>query len=181
MPDPKTPHQMIEDFITGQKIPDVGAERHRQEVERFLVEEKGYAKGDIEVGVPIAFEVAGETYRSEVDLVVSPDGGQTRLIAVKCAAASLGSREREILAAARLLDKFQIPYCLVSDGRRAVLLDTLTGEHVGENWDAVPAKLQAAQQLKHLELKPLPENRREKTRLIFRSYDSLNVNVARKL
>jgi len=181
VPGPKIAHQMIKDYITGQKIPDVGAERHRQEVERFLVEEKGYAKKDVAVDVPIAFEVAGEAYRSVVDLVVSPDGGQTRFMAVKCAAASLGSREREILAAARLLDKFQVPFCLVSDGRRAILLDTLTGAHVGESWDAVPTKQQAAKQLQHLELKPLPEDRREKTRLIFRSYDSQNVNVARNL
>ena len=181
MPETKMPHPMIIDYITGQEIPDVGAEGHRQAVERYLVEEKGYAKEDVEVDAPISFEVAGEAYRSVVDLVISPDGGKTRLIAVKCAAASLGSREREILAAARLLDSYQIPYCLVSDGRRAILLDTLTGEHVGDNWDAVPTKQQALEQLEQLELKPLPGKLLEKTRLIFRSYDSLNVNVARKL
>ena len=181
MSDAKIPHQMIKDYITGNQIPDIGAEGHRQAVERFLVEDKGYRREDIEVDVPISFEVAGEPYHSAVDLVVSPNGGQTRLIAVKCAAASLGSREREILAAARLLDSYQIPLCLVSDGRRAILLDTLTGRQVGDSWDAVPSRQQALEMLDQLDLKPLPESWREKTRLIFRSYDSLNVNVARKL
>ena len=175
------PYELIEDFVTGRMIPNVGAEGHRQAVERFLVEKKGYAREDIEVDAPICFDVADETYRSTVDLVVSPDGGKTRLIAVKCAAASLGSREREILAAARLLDDYQIPYCLVSDGRRVILLETLTGKHLGGSWDDVPDKKTAAELAGRLERSPLPESRREKTKLIFRSYDTLNVNVARKM
>lgn len=181
MSETSKPYEMIKDFVTGRMIPNVGAEDHRQAVERFLVEEKGYAREDIEVDAPICFDVGGETYCSVVDLVVSPDGGKTRLMAVKCAAASLGSREREILAAARLLDDYQIPYCLVSDGRRVILLETVTGKHLGGSWDAVPDKDSAAELAERLERKPLPESRREKTKLIFRSYDSLNVNVARKI
>jgi hypothetical protein len=172
---------MIKDFISGRMIPNVGAEGHRQAVERYLVEEKGYARTDIEVDVPISFEVAGETYRSVVDLVVSPDNGNTRLIAVKCAAASLGSREREILAAARLLEEYQIPYCLVSDGRRVIFLETVTGRKLGGSWEAVPDKNKAMQMAARLERRPLPEKQREKTKLIFRSYDSENVNVARNI
>jgi hypothetical protein len=88
---------MITDFITGNKIPNVGAEENRQMFVQFLVKEKGFSKEDIEVDVDIEMIVAGETYRSQIDLVVSVDGGVTRFMAVKCAAASLGSREREIL------------------------------------------------------------------------------------
>ena len=87
---------MITDFVTGKEIPNVGAEENRQMVERFLVNEKGFSKEDIEVDVDIEMTVAGELYRSQIDLVVSVDGGVTRFMAVKCAAASLGSREREI-------------------------------------------------------------------------------------
>ena len=83
---------MITDFITGNKIPNVGAEENRQMFVQFLVKEKGFSKEDIEVDVDIEMIVAGETYRSQIDLVVSVDGGVTRFMAVKCAAASLGSR-----------------------------------------------------------------------------------------
>ena len=85
---------MITDFITGNKIPNVGAEENRQMFVQFLVKEKGFSKEDIEVDVDIEMTVAGETYRSQIDLIVSVDGGATRFMAVKCAAASLGSRER---------------------------------------------------------------------------------------
>ena len=43
--DPET----LIDFISGRTVPNTGAEEHRQAVERFLVEQKGFARGDIEV------------------------------------------------------------------------------------------------------------------------------------
>ena len=117
MPDTLKPYSMITDFVTGKKIPNVGAEENRQRVAQFLVKEKGFSKEDIEVDVEIEMTVAGEIYRSQIDLVVSVDGGAPRFMAIKCAAASLGSREREILAASRLLCENQLPFSVVSDGK----------------------------------------------------------------
>jgi hypothetical protein len=132
MSDYQKPYSMITDFVTGKEIPNVGSEENRQMVERFLVNEKGFLKEDIEVDVDIEMTVAGELYRSQIDLVVSVDGGATLFMAIKCAAASLGSREREILAASRLLSEHQLPLSVVSDGKTAIVLDTVTGRKLGE-------------------------------------------------
>ena len=173
------PYSMIIDYITGQEQPNVGAEENRQAIERFLVDTKGYSKKDIEVDADIDLTIVGEPYRSQVDLVVSMDAG--RFMAVKCAAGSLGSREREIVAAARLLDSLQIPVAVVSDGKTAIVLDTVSGKKMGEGLDSIPSKEEAQKQLKSTELVPLPGERREREQLIFRTYDSDNVNVKRKL
>jgi hypothetical protein len=53
MPDTLKPYCMIIDYVTGKAIPNVGAEENRQMVERFLVNEKGYSKADIEVDVDL--------------------------------------------------------------------------------------------------------------------------------
>ena len=172
---------MITDFTTGKEIPNVGAEENRQMVERYLVNDKGYSKEDIEVDVDIEMTVAGEPYRSQIDLVVSIDGGATRFMAIKCAAASLGSREREILAAARLVGDAQIPLSVVSDGKTAIVLDTVSGRKLGEGLDAIPSKDLAREQLNGVDLQPFPETKREREGLIFRTYDSMNVNVGRNL
>ena len=84
MSDTLKPYSMITDFVTGKEIPNVGAEENRQMVERFLVNEKGYLKEDVAVDVDIEITVAAETYRSQIDLVVSVgDGhGLTRFMAV---------------------------------------------------------------------------------------------------
>ncbi|UCE57050.1 MAG: type I restriction enzyme HsdR N-terminal domain-containing protein [Desulfobacterales bacterium] len=173
---------MITDFVTGKEIPNIGAEENRQVVEHFLVQEKGFLKGDIAIDVDIELTVAGEAYKSQVDLVVSIDVRSVRFMAVKCAAGSLGSREREIVAAARLLDeKYQIPFSVVSDGKTAIVLDTVNGKKVGEGMDAIPSKEEALEKLKSIELQTFPEKRLEREKLIFRSYDSLNVNVQRNV
>ncbi len=181
MADTLKPYTMITDFVTGREIPNVGAEENRQAVEKFLVSKKGYLKKDIQVDANLNITVAGEPYRSQVDLVVSPDGGRTRFMVINCVAGSLGSREREIVAAARLLEAYQIPRAVVSDGKTAVVLDTVAGKKIGDGLDAIPARQQAVDELKSLTLTPFPAERREREKLIFRTYDLENVNVQRNI
>ena len=169
------PPDTIIDFVSGRPLPNVGAEANRQAVEAFLVNRKEYAKTDVEVNAAIKLTVGNKPYQSRLDLVVSVDG--TRFMLIKCAAGSLGSRERESLAAARLFDAHQIPLTVVSDGRTAIVLDTVSGKKIGEGLDAVPTREEARRHLKATSLQPLPDKRREKEQLIFRSYDMMNVNV----
>ena len=167
----------ITDFATGKEIPLSGAEENRQAFERFMVETKGYDKDDIDINVKMGFEINGEPYRSGIDVVVSVKG--TALMAVKCAAGSLGSREREILAAARLLEKYQIPVAVVTDGKSAIILDTITGKVTGKKLDAIWSKNEAVKFLSEFQPVVLPNERVLKERLIFRTYDTMNVNVIR--
>jgi hypothetical protein len=169
--------ETLVDFVTGQTVGDIGAERNRQAVERFLVTEKGFAKSDIAVDFDFELTVQGERYRSTVDLVVSVDG--TRFMAVKCAAGSLGSWEREITAAARLIDRRQLPLAVVCDGSTAVVIDTVSGRRTGKTMAAIPSKTAARDHLQSAPLQPLPAERREREALIFRSYDTMRVNVLR--
>ena len=48
-------------------------EINRQQVEKYLVEEKGYHRNEIQVDAPIQVEINGDVYRSTVDLVVQID------------------------------------------------------------------------------------------------------------
>ena len=182
MADTLKPYRMIEDFVTGRDVPEIGAESNRQAVERLLVIEKGYAKEDIEVDAQIEFDVGKERYASQVDLVVSLDGGTMRVMAIKCVPGSLGSCEREILAAARLLDpRYQIPFAVVSDGTTAVVLETTSGKKIGEGLGFIPEKHATGDLLKNMTLIACPAERLERERLIFRTYNCEYVNVARRL
>lgn len=168
----------IVDYITGQPKPDVGAEGNRQLVECLLVEEKGYARQDIDVDREIQFEMEDGIYASTVDLVVNVKG--TPYMAVKCAPGSLGSRQREIVSAARLLENYQIPLAVASTGKDALIWDTMTGRQIGQGLDAIPTKAQAEKAFNPGVLQPLPPGRRRQVELVFRSYDSMNVNRAKQ-
>lgn len=176
------PYRMIKDFVTGRDIPEVGAEANRQAVERVLIANKGFAREDIEVDADIAFDVAGERYASVIDLAISVDGGDHRCMVFKCVPGSLGSCEREVVAAARLLDqRYQIPLAVVSDGLSAVVLDTNTGRKIGEGMEAIPDKAAVVKMMGTFSWRPFPAERIERERLIFRTYNCEYVNVAQKL
>jgi hypothetical protein len=175
------PYTMTTDFVTGREIPNVGAEENRQAVARYLVNEKGYSKDDIRVDANIDLVIAGEPYRSQVDLVVQANDGSLPIMAIKCAAGSLGSREREIVAAARLLKNYQIPVAVVSDGKTALVLDTVSGKKTGEGMAAIPSKQAAIRMLGSYRPVSLPADRLAREKLIFRTYDKENVNVQRNI
>jgi hypothetical protein len=181
MSDKSKPFTTIVDYATGRKIPCVGAEENRQRLEKFLVEKKGFARRDLRIDEDLALSIQGKAYRSQVDLVVRVGEADTAVMAFKCCAASPGSREREIVSAARLLEKYQIPFAVASDGRTATVLDTLTGRKIGEGLEAVPSKSEALKHLSSIEPQPLAPEKVEREKLIFRTYDMENVNVSRNL
>lgn len=168
----------VKDLITGKDVPLVGAEENRQAVERFLMEEKGYSKEDVRVDEPLVVEVGGEKYNSRIDLVIYVEN--RRFMVIKCAAGSLGSREKEILAAARLAENPPVPFSAISDGKTAILLDSASGKQRGEGLSALWSKDEGTRMVKTLERTPLSPERLMKEALIFKSYDSMNVNIAFK-
>lgn len=159
------------DFITGQMLLDTDDERIKQRVERFLVEEKGYSKNDIEVDREFEIVIGEEINRSKVDLVISIEGKKFMLI--KCARGSLVSREREVLSCARIFDIYVIPFAVVTNGEDAEVLDTFSGEVIGCGLETIPSKPQASETIKRIVFKRLPEGRIEKERRIFLAFDTI--------
>lgn len=168
---------MIKDFVTGREILDIGAEANRQIVERVLVEEKGYSREDIVVNHPVSFQVQGLEYASRLDLLVNSFGRP--FMAVKCAAGSIGSREREILAGARIGPREPAILAVVSDGSDWTVLWTSSGKVFGRGLEAIPHAEDAPDFFVKYSLWARSEEAVRKERLIFRSYDMDNVNIVR--
>jgi hypothetical protein len=173
------PYNMVTDYITGKPVPNIGSEENRQAIERYLVDKKGFDKKDIEVDAEIRLIIDGADYHSRVDLVVYT--GKYRFMAIKSAAGSLDSWEREIVSAARLLDRYQLPISVVSDGKTAVVIDTVSGKKIGQGMQTIPSKEGAKEMMDSAPRLPVSEKRLRKEMLIFRSYDMMNVNVDRNL
>ncbi len=169
---------MITDYVTGRTVADVGAEANRQAIERLLVESKGYAPEEISVDAPIAVEIDGKVYRSKVDLVVCI--GPRPMMAIKCAAGNLDSRQREIVSAARLMSPDRIlPLAAASDGKTAIVWDAVSGKQIGTGLEAIPAHNVLAARFGNQPPAPLDPERLAREKIVFRSYDSMNVNVRR--
>jgi predicted type IV restriction endonuclease len=159
------------DFITGQTIVDTHDERARQKIARLLVEEKGYLKDDIEVRQEIPLTVDGNRATARVDFVVRLAGKAFAIIIF--GPGSLVSRERPALAAARLIESYQVPYAVVTNGRDAVVLETKSGKVIAQGLEAIPPKKEALEKLQTLTFETVPEDRLEKEKRVLYTFDVL--------
>jgi hypothetical protein len=149
----------------------------RHIAERLLLEEKGYASSDVRKNVVFDVTVGDETAKSSVDFVVSLDNRIGMLI--KCAPGSLDSRERHIVAAARVFDVLPVPMAVVMDPVTAVVLDTATGKVTGEGFDAIPTKEQLSVLLAGRESRPIAPEKLEREKRVLLAFDAIRCCIPR--
>jgi len=131
------------DYLTGTSLVDTDDERYRQQLARFLVEEKGYAKAELEPRLKIETLFGGQFVTSKIDLVVRLAG--RRLMILRYGPGSLVTRERPAIAAARVLDdECQMPLAVVTNGQDAEVLDTVSKKVLGTGLDAIPTRQELA-------------------------------------
>jgi len=129
----------LTDFITGEILKDTHDERYRQKVARLLVETKGYRKADVVPRCDLLV-TAGDKKQAivKVDFKVILSG-RTAMI-IKYGPGSLVTRQRPALAASRLLEAYQIPLVVVTNGEDADILIGATGKVAGSGLQGVPSR-----------------------------------------
>jgi len=159
------------DFITGEIIVDTDDERCRQELARFLVEKKGYARSDLEPRLCIETLYNGQFVASTIDITVRVTG--KRFMILRFGPGSIVTRERSAIAAARVLEPaYQIPLAVVTNCREAEVLDTYTGKVIRQGLDQIPSRLEAENLVKSLRFEPFTdEARKDRERRILNAYD----------
>lgn len=160
------------DCLNGEELPDTDDERARQRLARLLMDEKGYAREDLEPRLFIETLINKQYVRSTIDLTVSLDG--RRVMVVRYGPGSLVTRERSAVAAARLIDSgHQLPLAVVTNGRDAELLDTATGAVLASELDkALPSRARLAELLAGRGLAPPPDqDRRQREERILNAFD----------
>jgi hypothetical protein len=96
----------LTDFVTGRTIVDTIDERARQKIARFLVEQKGYSKDDIETRRTLPLTLDGDKGAVKVDFVIRLDDKAFAI--VMFGPGSVVTRERSTLAVARLVEQYVV-------------------------------------------------------------------------
>jgi len=159
------------DFITGKTLVDTIDERARQKIARFLVEEKKYLKDEIEVRRPITLDVDGNSGTFRVNFVIRLEGKAFMVIIF--GPGSLVSRERPALAAARLVENYEIPFAVVTNGKSAEVLETKSGKVIAEGLENVPSREEALEKRKTVTFATPSEERLSKERRILYAFEVL--------
>jgi len=143
----------------------------RQVVRDFLLSEKGYSDEDMEVDRQ--FEIVQDNSRVQVSVDYILTLGGKRFLVIKCSPGALESRERHIVSFARVVDSYQIPFAVVTDGLHARILNAESGKLVSEGLDSIPSRSQATEILKSTGLRPYPARRMDREKRILLAFEAI--------
>jgi len=168
---PELPDKLT-DYLTGLEIPFTNRDNIRQRALKFLIEEKGYLKDDIIPDREISFELEQQPVRSRVDISICLDG--KTLMIWKCASGSLVTRERQIMASARLLEDYIVPFAAITNGAELELLDASSGEVIGNGFSSVFPRSELSAMARDLALKPVNLKKTINEQRILYTYDAIS-------
>src|SRR5690606_19601397 len=94
-------------------------------------------------------------------------------IVIRYGPGSIVTRERPALASARILEEFQVPFTVVTNGEDAELLDTVTGDVIATGLESIPHKRTALEQQKNIQYHFLSSKQSDTEKRILSAYDWL--------
>jgi len=169
----------LTDYLTGQSLPDTHDERLIQKISRFLVEGKGFSKKDILSRQKMTVTVDDKKGTVTVHFIIRVNN--ISFAVVLYGPGSIVTRQRPTIAVARLLEKeYIIPYCLITNGKEANLMETKTGKVIEKDLNSIFSKDESIALLKDFHIETLTNDRREKEQRILYTMDILTENECKE-
>ncbi|NTW68126.1 MAG: type I restriction enzyme HsdR N-terminal domain-containing protein [Nitrospirae bacterium] len=147
----------LSDVLTGETLDDTLDERYRQKIARLLVERGGYLADEIEPRRELLLQADDRRAVIKVDFVVRIAGKAAMVI--RFGPGSIVSRERPTLAVSRLVEAYQVPVAVVTNGEDAEILDGGSGKVVGRGLGAIPAKADLTEKVRNYPFPAVPRAR----------------------
>ncbi len=126
----------LTDYISGDTLDDTLDERHRQQIGRMLVEQKGYSKEQITSRQEIEAKADSKCARLLITYTVELDGCIAMVI--QYGPGSLVTRHRPALAMGRLVANHQVPVVVVTNSEQADILQGENGNVLASGMDKIP-------------------------------------------
>jgi hypothetical protein len=147
----------LTDLLTGEILDDTLDERYRQKIARRLVERAGYAPDEIEPRRELMLQAGDRRASIKVDFVVRIAGKSVMVI--RFGPGSIVSRERPTLAVSRLIEAYQVPIAVVSNGEDAEILDGGTGKIIGRGLEMIPVRTEMVERARNYPFPEVPPER----------------------
>jgi hypothetical protein len=143
----------------------------------YLLSEKGYRAEDLEVEREFRIELGDEVFTVKSDIVLKVEGRIVLL--VKCAMTSPESWERYTVAMCRVSCNEVIPFCLVTDGEHASLIDVRSGDPVSNGFEHIPSRQEALRIAGDMASAPFAMEKAEKEKRILFAFAGLACTPAK--
>ncbi len=159
----------LTDFITGEVLKDTHDERYRQEIARLLIDQKGYAKTDIEPRKALFVQADDKKAVLKVDFIITLAGKVSMV--VKYGPGSLVTRRRAVLAVSRLIAPYQVPVAVITNGQDAEIISGSSGDVIDTGLEAVPTKQDLTRRVATEIFGPITEHQAEMESRILYCYE----------
>ena len=161
-----------------ERIANMGLAHVKKAIVDYLLSEKGYNAEDLEVERDFRIELGDAVFTVKADIVLKVEG--RIFLLVKCAMTSPESWERYTVAMCRVACNEAIPYCLVTDGEYAGLIDVRTGKSVSERFEQLPSKQEALRIVRDVSSSPFACEKAEKEKRILFAFEGLGCTAAKE-
>lgn len=163
--------KMIEErILKKEREAEITLDTIREIIREFLYL-KGYSKEEIETDMVFDIELDGEKTPVSLDFIVRIKG--RRLMVIKCSPGALDSRQRHIVSFARVVDSYQIPIAVATDGLKALIFDTITGRLIREGLDSIPSRREAEEMISVLKFIPFPSEKLEREKRVLLAFEAI--------
>ena len=126
----------LQDIITNETLKDTHDERLRQGIASLLLGPKGFSRQEITPRRPLNLRAGEKCAVISIDFAITIDDRVCMMI--KYGPGSLVTRHRPALAASRMLEDYQIPVVVVTNGIDADILDGTSGKVIARGLEAIP-------------------------------------------
>ncbi len=140
MEEQPNPHHLVlgelNDFLTGKIIADTLDERFRQKIAKKLVYDCGFEKHEIKSNFKLEIRAGAKKALAKIDFLV--EYRKKTIMMIKFAPGSLVTRRLASLALSRIIQPYQIPFAVITNGENAEIIDGYTGRVIAEGLDRLP-------------------------------------------
>ena len=143
----------LNDFLTGRILADTHDERYRQKIAKILVRDKGYQPADILSGRTLELNAGDKKARMKIDFLIQIENHIVTMI--KYAPGSLVTRRLSTLALSRIIEPYQIPIAVFTNGEDAEIIDGHTGCLIAQGLNYIPSKKRLVRRIKAFPFKSI--------------------------
>lgn len=143
----------------------------KQTVREMLIKEKGYHPEEIEIDHEFTLQLSNCETTVSIDFVIN--FSSVTFMIIKCTSSALESYERYIIAFARAIKDYQIPYAVITDGKKARVIDVINTALLGQSIEEIFSRDEAIRRLRDFKKIPYPPKRIEKEKRIVYAFEGI--------
>ncbi len=137
----------------------------------LLITKKKFRPEEIKIDPQFSLKLSDCEAVVSIDYVININS--ITFMVIKCSSAAIESWERYIKAFARVVQDYQIPYAMVTDGENAKIFDMVSGSLIGASVFGVFNRQEALDKIKDFKKIPFPPEKLEREKRIAYAFEGI--------